>query len=178
MPSKPWTPSGSYDPSIYGTPYRKDYAGDGTKENPFQFRYYSGDSGLNFNAASAQINLLGDQHMIACRIRKVILTFDGSTATALAITARLSAPTYYGSTGTAATGPYFCDAVLFTGPQTAGTFYADTHVWDFGSSGIVFIIGSAANFHGHWDGVLVLFAAGYAATDDYFLTVEGEWWYL
>jgi len=178
MPSKGWIPPSPYNPTIYGTPYRKDYAGEGTRENPFQFYFHSGDSGLNFNSPGIAISLLGEQRMVACRIRKVRLTLDGGTAAALNITARVGAQTYYESTGTASTGPYFCDAVLFTGPQAAGSYYGDTHVWDFGPDGVLFIIGASANWHGHWNGYLYLTMSGYAATDDYFLIVEGEWWYL
>ena len=171
---------GSYMPSQTGNTYRKDYEGEGTPDDPFKF--YFARFFPNFNAASTYVQLAeGLAEGVAMRIRKIRLHFDGTDGSALAITARVLATTY-ASGGATTIGYAITDSRLFAA-QLSG--YHDEAVFDFGPDGVLLMLGtngavgsSTGTFNGGWNGYLSVQCAGYAATDDFGITVEGDWWYL
>ena len=166
-------PSLPYIPGQSGKGGRFEYAGEGTYDDPYQFFYHSGSTGVNIAAATTVCSVLADKTLVGCRIKKVHLVLDGATATALNASARV----YVSTTNSSGTSIPFlpCEPALFV-PQQGG--YTDGHTWDFGESGVVLLRGESDNFDGAWQGTMSVQVSGYAATDDFYLMVEGEWWYL
>jgi hypothetical protein len=152
-----------------------DYAGNGTYADPFKF-YFAQDN-ADFNVGTITVNVLSNQTNILARIRKIRLTFDGTTASALNITARCATTVYSyvgNGVGTAHVDA-ITDAEIFA--AVVGTFH-DGHVFDFGPDGITFLRGPNTDFNGAWTGQISVQCSGYAATDDCLIEIEGDWWRL
>lgn len=178
MPLKGGSGPPVYIPSAYGTANRKDYAGDGSYQNPFQFLYHSGDAGINYNATTLSCSLLMDQTNVGIRIKRIIVTLTGSAAAALNTMVRIAININTKSGAAGATSTYIGGDTMFTGPHSTAGYYDDTHIWEYGPDGIVLLHGDASAFDGNWDGMVYPMFSGYAATDDAVVIIEGEWWYL
>jgi hypothetical protein len=151
---------------------RLDYGGTGKREKPYTFFFCQ--LAENFNAATISLNLFGDLKDIVVRIRKVHITYDGTTATALNIASKMALAVHSYAAGGAGT-----DQVIVLCPQqtfaAAAAPWQDGYTWDFGPDGIEFIKATGTNFNGYWDGMVTVQHSGYAATDDAYVIIEGEW---
>lgn len=153
------------------------YAGEGTIENPYKFKYVK--AAANFNAATITCVPV-QETQVGVRIKRIRISVDGTTAVALGTTVRPVTTQYgyaAGGTGTQYTTQLGEPVELLEFFVAGALQYKDMYEWDL-QEGIVLWRTSTTNWNGAWVGNVVFQFSTYASTDDAYIEIEGEWWNL
>jgi len=156
-----------------GVPYgstvqRVDYAGEGTRENPF--RSYFMCRLTNIAVDSTAFQLMNETEVVV-RIRRILVSYSTADAPATGATVKPVVTLYAPSTSSSSLASFVVPLgerlIVTDTPQ-------DLLRWEFDPP--IELYQASSQCTGDWDGGITLQCAYYQASDDLMLWVELEWW--